>query len=214
MQGEFRMTPAMIIVLSVAGSLMVIACGAATYLRYHRDDDDDDQEHRDRVQNGLDGTVVESDGTVNKTVTAVDERQTSATTVVQPANAIPNVVGHKRTIDKEYLHRAGRQTMQIGSSSSDQSVRLGSDVSVGPPMTLVPSPTAVLRSINKPNVYVGVQSAQHCKGAQLQTTDKSGPQGRVPSSQSYHCRNPDIIPAPLQQLSPGAVYNNYKGINN
>lgn len=210
-QGEFRMTPAMIIVLGVAGSLVVIACGAATYLRYQRDDDDEDPEHR--VQNGADGTVVESDDTVGKPVTAEDEQiQSSQMTAgmcrgtAQPDNTVPNVVGHKKSMDKEYLHRTGRQIMQVGPSCSDQSTRLGSDVSVGPPMTLVPSPTSILRGAGTSNVYVGAKSGQHCKGVQLQSTDNPGLLGRVPS---YRCRNPDIIPAPLQQMSPGAVYNNY-----
>lgn len=214
-QGEFRMTPAMIIVLGVAGSLVVMACGAATYLRYHRDDDDEDQEHR--VQNGADGTMVESDDTAGKTATAADEQIQPCQMAgglcrgnAQPDNTVPNVVGHKKSLDKEYLHRTGRQAMQVGPSCSDQSIRLGSaDVSVGPSMSLVPSPTSVLRGTGTSNVYVGAKSAQHCKGAQLQPTDNPGLLGRVPS-QSYHCRNPDIIPAPLQQMSPGAVYNNYK----
>ncbi|VVC28852.1 Fibronectin type III,Immunoglobulin subtype,Immunoglobulin-like domain,Immunoglobulin-like [Cinara cedri] len=213
LQGEFRMTPAMIIVLGVAGSLVVIACGAATYLRYHRDDDDEDQEQRDRAQNGADGTVVECDGALSKTVTAADEASQTAAGpgrgAAQPDNAVPNIIGHKKQIDKEYLYRTGRQTMQVGPSSSEQSVRYGSDVSVGPSVTFIPSPTSVLRGTNASNVYVGAASTQHCKGTQHQQTDKPGLQGRAPS-QSYHCRNPDIIPAPLQQMSPGAVYNNYK----
>lgn len=42
--GDFQMTRAMAVVLLVAGSLVVIACGVATFLRYRKDDDDDEDD--------------------------------------------------------------------------------------------------------------------------------------------------------------------------
>jgi len=259
--GDFRMTRAMAIVLLVAGSLVVVACGAATFLRYRRDDDDDDEnDEDDRNGRRPERTVVDAGtgcitGTGNKPEGPVHCQPVNADGCVVPPNgAMPNnnnnnigvnfgngnnncgknmtstdnnkeyhcgnvvggrVVGGLQRICSNTIGRGG--TVPIGASCADGS---GSqqDIASGTPIALVPpsraSPTTLLRGA--PSTNNNAQQTPYgttCKpslqqkmslSATTAAMDQSG-QGRIP--QSYHSRNPDIIPAPL--MSPGTVYNNY-----
>lgn len=258
--GDFRMTRAMAIVLLVAGSLVVVACGAATFLRLRRDDDDDDDnDDNDRDGRGPERTVVDA-GTVcitgagNKPEGPVHCQPVNVDGCVVPPNGtMPNnnnnvgvnfgngnnncgknmtstdnskeyhcgnvvggrVVGGLQRICSNTIGRGG--TVPIGASCADGS---GSqqDIASGTPIALVPpsraSPTTLLRGA--PSTNNNAQQTSYgttCKpslqqkmslSATATAMDQPG-QGRIP--QSYHSRNPDIIPAPL--MSPGTVYNNY-----
>jgi len=223
--GDFQVTRAMAIVLIVAGSLVVVACGAATFLRYRRDDDDDEEQEQDQNQNGGDRTVIETSTMCittsgNKTL-PTDELSLPVGAAVgaqQHNTAITNISNNKMSMtDKEY--RNGRNIVggriAVGprisniNRESQQSIGVpgdsdGQDVS-GTPITVMPpshvSPTSILRGATSSNVY-GVKIIQHKSSLPVMDQSTAGLQGR-----SYH-RNPDIIPAPL--MSPAsAVYSNY-----
>lgn len=253
------MTRAMAIVLLVAGSLVVVACGAATFLRYRRDDDDDN-DNDDNRDNGRrpERTVVDA-GTVciagagNKPDGPVHCQPANADGCAVPPNvAIPNNnnnvgvnfgngnnnSGKNMTStdnSKDYhcgnvvggrvvggLQRIGSNTIGRGSAvpiSASCANGGGSqqDIVSGTPIALEPtsraSPTTLLRGASSINNNAQQSSyGVTCKPSIQQkmslsataAIDQPGP-GRIP--QSYHNRNPDIIPAPL--MSPGTVYNNY-----
>lgn len=116
----------MAVVLLVAGSLVVIACGAATFLRYRRDDDDDDDDvDRDRRAHsgGDDHRTTVVDAGVTTCITASGNYKTAdgsprpADTTgggggggggAPPHNVLTPNVGHgKAAADKEYLNGGG-----------------------------------------------------------------------------------------------------------
>lgn len=223
--GDFRITRAMAIVLLVAGSLVVIACGAATFLRYRKDDD---EEADDRDPNGAVSTMVETGTTITgsgtKTITADESPRAVgvACGVAHQNNTMSNVgCNNKRNMtEKEYLNSgtavvggrmtiAGLRNVNIGVRTGSPGVPCdgsGLDMSAGTPIAFVPShgsPTSILRATNSSNVLYGTKTAPHSACSPLPADQPAEP-GRVP--QSYH-RNPDIIPAPL--MSPRIVYNNY-----
>lgn len=134
--GDFRMTRAMAIVLLVAGSLVVVACGAATFLRYRKDDDDDDDQNHEHVQHGGDRTtVVETSTTCITTGSGIktvntdsdgdcedltqsgvnanpQQQQQQQQNSAIPTKVVGGIVGNKTGIsDKEY-HNSG--PMQCG----------------------------------------------------------------------------------------------------
>lgn len=223
--GDFRITRAMAIVLLVAGSLVVIACGVATFLRYRKDDDEEVDNHD---PNGTNRTVVETGTTITesgtKTITADESSRTIgvACGAAQQNSTISNVGCNNKInmADKEYLNSgtvvvggrmtsAGLRNVNIGIRTSSTGIPCdggGLDVSAGTPITFVPShgsPTSILRGTNSSNVLYGTKTTPHSACSPLSADQPTGP-GRV--QQSYH-RNPDIIPAPL--ISPRIVYNNY-----
>lgn len=254
------MTRAMTIVLLVAGSLVVVACGAATFLRYRRDDDDDDNDDEDDRDNGgrgqertvVDGNTVCIPGPGNKPEGPVHCQPANVDGCAVPPNgAMPNnnnnnnvganfgngnggggknvnaatdkefhcgnlvggrVVGGLQRICSNTIGRSG--SIPIGASCADGGGSQQDAVS-GAPIALVPpsraSPTTLMRGAPSSN------NAQQSYGATCKPSlqqkmslsgstavDQSG-SGRMP--QSYHSKNPDIIPAPL--MSPGNIYNNY-----
>lgn len=219
--GDFQMTGAMAIVLLVVGSLVVAACGVATFLRYRKYDDEEDQD--DRTQNRGDRTVYETSticitASGNKTITAEEVSQLSGTTncAAQQNNTVQNTSNTKTSmVDKEYHNSSINSGRVVSGPRNSCNVSRGSlPISVscdrngladvtGMPITLIPShtsPTSILRGSTSPSVY-GTKTLQ--QKTSLSATDQPV-SGRVP--QSYH-RNPDIIPAPL--ISPGTVYNSY-----
>lgn len=229
--GDFQMTRAMAIVLMVAGSLVVVACGAATFLRYRKDDDDnDDDDGQGRDQNA--GMVVDANALCivapgNKTIAADGPSLVAgvANSVPQTNCAMPNDGNHKtNTADEDVrgnnanVSGGGRVVVSSGPRNALTRERTGScsgdgsaDVACAQTAAVVTpsraSPTSVLRGPATSNVY-GVQSLQHKGSLSLPSSDQPGGQqlaGRV--SQAYH-RNPDIIPAPL--MSPaGTTYSNH-----
>lgn len=255
--GDFQMTRAMAIVLFVAGSLVVVACGAATFLRYRRDDDGDDNDEDDRENGrGPDRTMVDAGmvciaGSGNKPEGLLPHGQpaNSDCCAVPLNSAMPNnnnvganfsngntnnggknmviddngkeyhcgnavggrVVGGLQRICSNTIGRGGVVPMGTSCADSDGS----QDVVSGAPIALVPSsrssPTTLLRGAPSSNNNVQQSYGTTFKSSLQQkmplsaaSTDQPGP-GRGP--QSYHSRNPDIIPAPL--ISPGTIYNNY-----
>ncbi|XP_026817002.1 uncharacterized protein LOC113556330 isoform X2 [Rhopalosiphum maidis] len=254
--GDFRMTRAMAIVLLVAGSLVVVACGAATFLRYRRDDDDGDDNDEDDRDNGrgsertiVDASTVCIAGPGNKPDGPVHCQPANVDGCAVPANgAMPsnnngganfgngNSNGGKNTTaadnGKEFHcgnvvgGRVVGGLQRICSNTIGRSTPIGApcadgggsqqDVVSGAPIALVPpsraSPTTLLRGTPSSNNAHQPSYGATCKPSLQQkmsmsssaANDQPGP-GRIP--QSYHSKNPDIIPAPL--MSPGNVYNNY-----
>lgn len=219
--GDFQMTGVMAIVLLVVGSLVVAACGVATFLRYRKYDDEENQD--DHVHNRGDRTVYEASticitASGNKTITAEEVSQLSGTAncTVQQNSTVQNISNTKtKMVDKEYhnisinserIVNGPRNSCNVSRGTLPISVscdRNGLADVTGIPITLMPShtsPTSILRGSSSPSVY-GTKMLQ--QKTSLSATDQPG---SVQVPQSYH-RNPDIIPAPL--MSTGTIYNSY-----
>lgn len=219
--GDFQMTRAMAIVLTVAGSLVVVACGAATFLRYRKDDDEN--------QNAEDRTVVDANARCivtpgDKTIAADGPSVAAemANSVQQTNCAVPKDSDHKADEDfrgnNANVSGGGRVVVCSGPRNVVTRERTGSCsdsgnesavVACAPTAIVKPShesPTSVLHGPAPSNNVYGV----HHKGSlSLSSSDQPGGQqlaGRV--SQAYH-RNPDIIPAPLMSPAGGTAYSNH-----
>lgn len=232
------MTRAMAVVLLVAGSLVVIACGAATFLRYRRDDDDDDDDaDRDRRAHNDDDRTTVMDAGVTTCITASGNYKT-ADGSPRPAEttdggggallhnvATPNAGLGKAAADKEYLNGGGNANgggRLVGGLRNSGVGRVPplpagvpgdggtSDGSPGAPITAAPSHASPTSILRGTTSanMYGVKSLQQKISLSAADQPPPGLQGGR-ASQAFH-RNPDIIPAPL--MSPGGnVYNNYIG---
>lgn len=236
------MTPAMAIVLLVAGSLVVIACGVATFLRYRKDDEEDgadggngETRNFDRDQIGsANGPVETRIGTTcisntphrnAKTMTTEQLLQQTNGAKVQQNNIALHykntVVGNNNkttAVDKEYHGGDGSGDGGIGClrNSISNAAIYRSDASTGAsPSHVTPTGASVARGMTpcSANAYATIKSSQikNCSSSFSAAAPATNDQpGRVSLQQSYH-RNPDIIPAPLQMMSPNTVYNHHKG---
>lgn len=229
--GDFRMTRAMVVVLMVACSLVVIACGVATFLRYRKDDDDEDEDGEGARDGGDRTTAVAGvggavDATSTATMATATDAKAAATDEQRQLRRAAAQRNGKMAGDKEYHNTvvvSGRGTPiavpPVPQPSAVTGIVADSCGSAAPSSNA--SPTSILRGgapaslCGNPVAYAGKPPAKgslsasgpdhhhhHHHLSQAQT-------GRAQPQQSYH-RNPDIIPAPI--MSPGgAVYNNYTG---
>lgn len=236
------MTPAMAIVLLVAGSLVVIACGVATFLRYRKDDEEDDGDggngegrNFDRDQIGTANGPVEtriSSACISatphrnvKTMTAEQLLQQTNGTKVQQNNIALHykntVVGNNNkttAVDKEYHGGDGNGDGGVAclrNSISNAAIYKSDGPTGASPSRLPPAAASVVRSMTpcSANAYSTVKSSQMKNGAApfaAAAPSTNDQPGRISLQQSYH-RNPDIIPAPLQMMSPNTVYNHHNG---
>lgn len=237
--GDFRMTRAMAVVLLVAGSLVVVACGVATFLRYRRDGDDEDEDdgggdNRDGAYSGttsgggrttVSGDVDNGTAAVGKTVAAADEHQLRrGVPAAAQRNSVGTLCAGGKTnatavlADKEYHAGSGR--MMAGAAGTRNCGTMAGSGRATPVLTPCGGMDATGIPL-APQLHASPTSV--LRGGTILYGAKPPPKGSLSDHQHHqpaslpptgrapqsYHRNPDIIPAPM--MSPGGVYNNYSG---